>query len=191
MLINFRRAFAHGFQGQISYTWSHALDTISNGGIVNFGVDSLMWQINSSSLRSLNYSNADYDVRHNLTGDFIWEMPLKLSNRFMDTIFGRWSVGTRLSAHTGTPISVYNGAVSPSASFGGVVLADVVDPNIRTVCGHSAIDTPCFTTNQFAPAATQADLGNLPRNSFRGPGFFNVDSSLFKAIRVEHFPIER
>jgi hypothetical protein len=182
LLINFRRAFAHGFQGQISYTWSHALDTVSNGGLLSFGYDSLMGQINPASLRSLNYSNADYDVRHNLTGDFIWEMPIKLKNRFIDTVFGRWSVGTKLSAHTGTPFSVTNSAAFPSSSLGGVVLADVIGPNIRTACSPSAVNTPCFTASQFAPLATQADFGNRPRNWFRGPGYFNIDSSLLKTI---------
>jgi hypothetical protein len=182
VLVNFRRAFGRGFQGQISYTWSHALDTVSNGGLLPFNTfDSLMGKINPSSLRSLNYSNADYDVRHNLTADFIWETPIKRKNRIMDAAFGRWSVGTTVSAHTGTPFSVINGGTSLSG-FGIDVLADVLDPNIERVCGHSAINTPCFTASQFAPAATQADLGNLPRNSFRGPGFFNIDTSLFKTV---------
>ena len=183
LLINFRRAFAHGFQGQISYTWSHAQDTVSNGGLeaYSFG-SSLLGQINPAAQRLLNYSNADYDVRHNVTADFIWEMPFKLKNGLINTIIGRWSVGTKLSAHTGTPFSVTNETAAPSPSL--IVLADVTDPNIRTVCGPPAVDTPCFTASQFAPAAAQADVGNLPRNSFRGPGYFNIDSSLFKTIPV-------
>ena len=183
LLISFRRAFAHGFQGQISYNWSHALDAVSNGGLMAFNVsDSPMGQIDPLSLRRLNYSNADYDARNNVTADFIWEMPLKLKKRLIDTIFRGWSVGTKLSAHNGTPFSVTNFAVFPSATFGGVVLADVTGPNTRTVCGPSAVEMPCFTASQFAPAATQANFGNLPRNSFRGPGYFNIDSSLFKTI---------
>jgi hypothetical protein len=64
------------------------------------------------------------------------------------------------------------------------VLADVIDPNVRTACGRSAVNTPCFTASQFAPAATQNNFGNVPRNSFRGPGYFNIDSTLFKTIPV-------
>jgi len=112
-------------------------------------------------------------------------MPVKLRNRLIDTIVGRWSLGTKLSAHTGTPFSVTNADAFPSATFGGVVLADVIGVNPpRAVCGPSAVNTPCFTASQFAPAATQTNFGNLPRNSFRGPGYFNIDLSLFKTIPV-------
>jgi hypothetical protein len=90
LLISFRRAFAHGLQGQISYIWSHALDTISNGGLTPFGFDSERGQIDPFNLRRLNYSNADYDTRHNVTADFSWEMPTKLKNRLLETIFGGW-----------------------------------------------------------------------------------------------------
>lgn len=180
-LVNFRRAFSHGFQGQITYVWSHAVDTVSNGGLAGFSYDSIGGQINPASLRSLNYSNADYDVRHNLTADLIWEAP-HFNSALMDAILGRWSIGTKLSVHTGTPFSVTNSFAHPSGSFGGPVLSDVLDPNVRRVCGHSAIDSPCFNASQFAPAETQADFGNLPRNSFRGPGYFNIDSSLYKTV---------
>jgi hypothetical protein len=183
LLITFRRAFAHSFQGQISYNWSHALDTVSNGGLLAYNFSSsLIGQINPLSRRSLNYSNADYDVRHNITGDFIWEMPVRLREPLINTIFGRWSLGTKLSAHAGTPFSIVNSDAVPSASL--TVLADVTDPNIRTACGRAATNTPCFTASQFAPAATQTNFGNLPRNSFRGPRYFNIDSTLFKTIPI-------
>lgn len=182
LLAMFRRAFGRGFQGQISYAWSHALDNVSNGGVITYGYTSIGGQINPAALRPLNYSNADYDARHNVTGDFIWEMPYKLKNRLMSAIFCGWRAGAKLSAHTGTPFSVTNSAVFPSSSFDGTALADVVDPKIRTVCGQAAIDRPCFTASQFAAPETQANLGNAPRNSFRGPGFFDIDSSLFKTV---------
>ena len=189
MVAEFRRGFGHGFQGQISYTWSHALDTLSNGGLLPFAFDlsrggSLTTQINPSDLRSLNYSNADYDVRHNLTADFIWEGPVKLKRHWISTALGGWSVGTRVNAHTGTPFSVTNAQITRALAGSFAVLADVIDARIGTTCGRSAIDTPCFSPTQFAPPTAQADLGNLPRNSFRGPGFFNIDSTLYKTLPI-------
>jgi hypothetical protein len=185
----FRRTFRHGFQGQISYTWSHALDNVSNGGGL-LGTafsyyDSISTQIGVSDPRSLNYGNADYDIRHSLTADFVWEIPVNAKGRLTSAALGGWALAGKLNAHTGTPFSVYNSGVS--STYGGLVLADVTDPNVRTTCGKSSIDTPCFTANQFASAASQQDLGNLSRNSFRGPGFFDADASLYKSLR----PFER
>ena len=183
--IVFHRAFGRGLQGQTSYTWSHALDTLSNGGLSYFNIDSFSWQISPTSLRSLNYSNADYDVRHNITGDLIWEMPFESKNRFVSGFLSGWAIAGKLNAHTGLPFSAINTGGPALLSYGGFyVLADAADPNVRTSCGHSAVNTPCFTVDQFGPAGSQADLGNLPRNSFRGTHFFNIDSSVYKSLPI-------
>ena len=62
----------YGFTVQASYTWSHAMDDVSNGGIgstpynnsQSFG--SLTYQINPVCLRCNNYGNADYDTPQQL-----------------------------------------------------------------------------------------------------------------------------
>jgi hypothetical protein len=179
---SFRRGFGNGFHGQIAYTWSHALDTVSSGGLTYFSYDSVESQINPYGVRSLNYSNADYDVRHNVVADFIWEVPVKFSRAVARAAFGGWSLGARLNAHSGLPFSVINSEVYVGGSFGGSILADLIDHGIRTTCDHAAVDHPCFTAAQ--PADTQANLGNLPRNPFRGPGMSNIDSSLWKAVSI-------
>ncbi|HKD06094.1 MAG TPA: carboxypeptidase regulatory-like domain-containing protein [Bryobacteraceae bacterium] len=185
MTAQFRHTWGHGLEAQASYTWSHALDTISNSGFGNFSYDSLFTQVDPMS-RSLNYSNADYDVRHNLAGDAIWQLPVKCGRHGLIKAACGWSLGTRWSAHTGMPFSVYNSRIPGQVSTTGLgtVLADVVDPAVSTHCGQSSVDTPCFTAQQFATAATQTDFGNLPRNSFRGPGFLNVDASFYRTIAI-------
>jgi hypothetical protein len=178
-----RRSFSRGFQGQIGYTWSHALDTLSNGGLLAFASDSLVGQIDPVHVRPLNYGSADYDVRHNLTADFVWEVPFK-TTPWLDAFFGGWSLGGRLNAHTGTPFTVVDSGVGGISNTGTMLRADLVDPGIRTNCGRSAVDTPCFTAAEFLPPALQADLGNVPRNSFRAPAYFNLDWTLFKNVSI-------
>jgi len=183
LTIMFRRALGRGFQSQISYTWGHALDTLSNGGLTNFSYDSLAGQINPKDIRALNYGNADYDVRHHLSGDFTWDFPFQFKNQWIRNILAGWSVAGKISAHTGTPFSASNGRIaSQLTSFGGTVLGDVVDSDIRTACGSSAVDLPCFTASQFASIAAQTDFGNRPRNFFRAPGYVNLDSSVYKTV---------
>jgi hypothetical protein len=183
----FRRAFGHGFQGQVGYVWSHALDNVSNGGFGLFATgfspyDSIVSQITPGDPRALSYGNADYDVRHNFTADFVWNIAVKFGNRAVNSVFSNWSLAGKINARTVTPFTVYNSQVTISSSFQGYVLADLVDPNVRMSCGHSAVDTPCFTADQFGSAASQRDLGNLARNSFRGPGYFDVDASVYKGL---------
>lgn len=175
----FRRSFSYGFQGQVSYTWSHAQDDISNGGLGEFfsAADSLNFQLFPYN-KSLNYSNADYDIRHNVTGDFTWDLPFKTSDHLFNAFVGGWNVGSKIYARTGTPFSVYvvNQSSRISASTGGTVLAAVTDPSITNSCGRSAVDVPCFTASQF----TASGFGNYPRNTFRGPGYFDIDFSASK-----------
>ena len=99
---------------------------------------------------------------------------------------------SKLYLYSGRPFSVTNSQIPGllSSSFGGTVLADLLDP---TILGASCtnVNTRCFTSAQFAASSAtaanphqQADFGNIPPNSFRGPGFFNIASQVTKKIPV-------
>jgi hypothetical protein len=183
--LEMRRAFGHGFQGRISYTWAHSLDVISNGGFLPFNItDSQASQLNPLSLKNLNYGSADYDIRHNVTGDFFWEMPVKFQNRAMNAVLGGWTVSGKLFARTGAPFSVTNSRIAArlSPAMGGSTLAAVLDPNIQTSCTN--VNQTCFNTSQFASLTSQNSFGNFPRNSFRAPGYFDIDTSLMKTLKL-------
>ena len=40
--IGLRKQFSRGFAGHFNYTWSHALDNVSNGGVTGFAQDSVL-----------------------------------------------------------------------------------------------------------------------------------------------------
>ena len=63
-----------------NYTYSHALDEISNGGFLAFGINSLGEEspgnaIDPFNLALQNYGNADYDLRHSLNGNYLITVP--------------------------------------------------------------------------------------------------------------------
>lgn len=64
--------FNHGFSGQPGYTWSHGLSlgSIIDPRNLDFG-----------------YSNTNFDNRHQLTADLIWNMP-KLHNQLLERLIG-------------------------------------------------------------------------------------------------------
>jgi len=188
LTITERHATSRGLQGQISYTWSHSLQT---GTVYN---PTLYVGTNSSSGRNAAYGPTNFDTRHNFEGDLVYTTP-KFNNHLLQIGAGGWTVGGKLYLYSGRPFSVTNSRIPTSfgiSTFGsGNVLADTLDPNsIGTQCGKVAVRSACLTTAQFASVATnstngQRDFGNTAPNSFRGPGFFSVATQLSKTVPIK------
>ena len=105
--LQFRRTLGWGFQGRISYTWSHALDDVSNGGSgLTFSYTSASGLV--TPFVGGSYGNADYDVRHNLVADFLWNTPWKLPNRLLDKALNNWTVGGKIFLRSGTPFGIFD-----------------------------------------------------------------------------------
>jgi hypothetical protein len=182
------RKFGHGFQGSLNYTYSHSLDTISNGGRLAYSFsgsgDSFLTQIDPNNLRRLNYGNSDYDFRHVISANYVYQMPFKSANRGLDYLIGGWSLSGTVFYRSGQPFSVFYS--SGPAEFlhnatSGVVLADYISGPMTCAAAPSCLDA---SASGFVPAGSQTNFGNLPRNQFRGPGYFNSDFSLQKDIKV-------
>ncbi len=183
--VSAQRNFSHGFLGRINYTYSHELDDTSNGGVLPyFGSGSLLNQINPSNLRSLNYADGDYDLRHNLTANYVYTMPFHSEHRLMDAVIGGWVVSGTVFYHTGFPFSpidttAQNALNGAGENMNGVTVLAAPLPGTRTNCTNPNV--PCFTTADFA---TNTGFGTVARNAFRGPDYFNTDFSLRKNFRV-------
>ncbi|MGC9947477.1 MAG: carboxypeptidase regulatory-like domain-containing protein [Bryobacteraceae bacterium] len=189
LTIQYRRAFAHGFQGQISYTWSHSLDDLSNGGTglpYTFTANIVTSLINPN-VRA-NYGNSDYDIRHNVVGDFVWDTPWKFGSRALNDLLGNWSLSSKLYLRTGVPESI-----TDSVLPGNLGLGTILDPMLATAvttiphsCGNGAVNgaTSCMSQADFLPYGTETSFGNIGRNSLFGPGYFNIDTTLYKNVYI-------
>ena len=205
----------HGFMGRVNYSYSHALDDVSNGGILPYAVfvPQVLSQINPFCLRCNNYSNADYDLRQNLTGNYLYQMPFHSENRIVDTALGGWVMSGTVYFHTGFPFSLEDADTANNnfaGNFGGGGVA-LLQPITAVQSSCTSPNTTCYTLAQFAgqpnPAITTgsnangpcAPLANPPnvcsnpaptgwgtakRNAYRGPNYFNTDFSLRKNFRV-------
>ncbi len=191
----------HGFTGQLSYTYSHAFDMVSNGGEgENFNSGSTLNQLSPSIIGGgLNYSNSDYDIRNDLVGDAVYEEPFKSSNKLVDGFVGGWVVGLKTYYRGGEPYNLTNGAVLGAFhTLGSTLMPDLASgvsrsmiTNGATSNPHSCVDTSCMDVTQFGDAASQADFGNVRRNSLYGPHYVNTDISLLKKIvKAEGFTFD-
>lgn len=182
----FTRRFSHGFQGTFNYTYSHSLDDVSNGGLEPYNTtnaaNSFRIQFVPNNLHVLNYANSDYDFPHSVSASYFWEIPVKSGNRFLNQAIGGWAIAQTYFYKSGAPFSVYNSLARSllGNSSGGAVLADFLGGS-RTC---SAPNGPCLTASEFADPTTQSNFGNVPRNHFRGPAFFDSDLTLQKSFKI-------
>lgn len=191
LTVQWRRALAWGFSGQVGYTWSHALDDISSlpGEFWNFSNSFV--SMNSPYL-SQNYSNSDFDIRHNLVADFVWNAPFKPSNQALGWLVRDWTLSGKFYLRSGEPFSVTDGSLAGlvttanggNALIGGGAITATPIGAISASCGSSAVSTPCLSPSQFVAAGAETGFG-MPRNSFYGPGYFDIDIQALKAIAIK------
>ena len=198
LTLSLQRRLSAGLSFNLNYTWSHALDIVSNGGVTNepFGIlvtdPSITTPQNPFNIRG-NYGNSDYDVRHYLSATMVFSDVFRRAKFHWgpNRIFSGWTLSSNWFYRTGLPFTIVDSnALTPllGLNFGGnsAVFASPVT-NLPGTCTN-AVDTPCLTAAQFAPSAGAATgptgFGTIRRNSIYGPHFFDVDASLMKDIPI-------
>jgi hypothetical protein len=125
-----------------------------------------------------------------LNANYVYTLPTSyFHNGLLRTVLGGWTVAGTFFYHSGYPFSVVDSAVR---SQGGVknatgiatqtFLADSLGSPINASC--TTPNVPCFNTSLFALAANQLNYGNIGRNSFRGPGYFDTDMNVNKTFAI-------
>lgn len=210
LITTLNHSFAGGFQFQASYTWSHALDEISNNSLSPFGLNTtglyadVIFPEDPSNLRRYNYGNADYDIRHNFTMNYVWDNGLRhVTSWGPDALMKGWSLSGTLFWHSGLPFTVFSSTDTSAlqgTNYGGgaqYIFSDLAGPSTAN-CGSSAATVnpdgtaaaPCLSSAQFpdpttvAAGGTTATYGDQRRNQFRGPGYFDTDLSIAKGFGI-------
>lgn len=186
--------FWHGLTGRVSYSYSHATDNVSNGGILPYSFNqSLLLQIDPTN-PNLSYGSADYDQRHLLTANYVWDLPLRSSHSLLNQIIGGWTVAGTFFYRTGFPFTVIDGLRSAALSGNNLLASGALLATIPYKPGGSPtsfgsgnpclLDTanPCFSTTSLTRPTDFS--GASSRNAFRGPGYFNTDLTLKKAFKI-------
>ena len=198
-----RRRFS-SLQFQANYTYSHALGIISNGGFLpfNFGTnESSANPQDPFNFKRFNYGNADYDVRHYASLNYVWTTP-KLSG--LKGLLASWTLSGTLFWRSGLPVTAYDdNATSTLSTFNyAITNGDPFFANYLgtgpVVCTRAAIlpisgaSTPCMNAGpQFtgldAPSGTTINTwGNQRANQIWGPHYFDTDLTVMKNF---HLPI--
>jgi hypothetical protein len=202
------KRMSHGLQGQVNYTWSHCLDTVSNGGFLQFSAGGILSPLPGELGRD--YGNCDYDIRHNLTAQYVYELPLKIREHRLGYALNGWQISGTAFWHSGVPFSVLS--TPYSANGQGIVQGSgpqfaTMVPGVNPYCRHcnvarvtqpgtiqwlnpdafvSAVDPSTGACNG-GDTPQDCQFGNLARNALRGPDFVWNDFYLTKSFPVtEH-----
>jgi hypothetical protein len=119
---------------------------------------------------------ASTDVRDNLSISHNWKLPGQ------GNLFGGWQFNGITSMRTGLPANVVRNGSTGSTGYQGLRPNLLADPNLdlseRTLSHY--FDTAAFSTAGLK--STQP--GDAGRNIIRGPGYINLDLSIFKDFRL-------
>jgi len=198
------KRLGHGLMGQINYTWSRCMDEVSNGGFLQFSSAGILSPLPGELAR--NYGPCDYDIRDNLTAQYVYQLPIKVQNHSLGLALNGWQASGTVLWHSGIPFSVLstpysangNGIVNGSGpQFASVVpgvplyehnpIPGVTLPGtVQWLNPDAFVSTVDPSTGACSGGDTPANcqFGNLGRNALRGPDFVWSDFYLTKWFRV-------
>jgi hypothetical protein len=173
------RTYANGLVYNLSFTYSKSLALAICGGDFNTCVQN-PYNLGADrgptnlDLPLITTFNIGYQLPFGHGKDFVTSGPGAL-------LLGGWQVNSIFSTHSGTVINPSNGANGDTANAGGG------NQRVNFV-GNPNAGAPHTLHAWFNPAAfslpAAGTYGNASLNSLRGPGFWNVDFSLFRDIPI-------
>jgi Carboxypeptidase regulatory-like domain len=194
------KRLGNGFMGQLNYTWSRCIDTVSNGGFLQFSAGGILSPLPGDLARD--YGPCDYDIRNNLNAQYVYQLPVKVHNRSLGYALNGWQVSGTVFWHSGIPFSVLStpysangkGVVNGSGpQFASVVpgvalyehkpIPGVTQPGtVQWLNPDAFVSTVDPSTGAClgGDSPKNCQFGNLGRNALRGPNFIWSDFYLTK-----------
>jgi hypothetical protein len=181
-----------GLQLRGSYTWSHALDVASSYEDTAFvGAGSF----DPYGRLGRDYGNSAYDARHRFTVSFAYDIPnlskLSAFHWMPSRIVGGWGLTGINILQTGQPIVLSDSSQRSLTCVNHVYyscpdrpdlvsMPQALNPRTATFGGLNDyfFDPGSFTENAVGT------LGNVTRNFFHGPGFWNTDFAVKKDTAI-------
>jgi hypothetical protein len=162
----------HGFTSQFSFTWAHALDDVTEyrGAI----------PLDSFNLRQ-EYGSSDFDTRLNFTAFFSYLIP---GNRHLKVLTSGWQFDGFISLHSGQPFNFDGGTQRPGVNLIGYPYAGINQNFVQGV-GEQWVNPAAFCIAGNPGCPGNPLQGNLGRNALVGPGFADVDLSVFKNFAIK------
>ena len=182
MTLSVRKRMQQGIALGATYTYSHSIDNASSiGG--NGGTGSVVAQNWQNLLAE--ESNSSFDIRHSVTGNFLYELPFGPDAHFITTgwlahALNGISVSGTFDFATGEPLTPHYEATVDEVARGTTAS---LRPDRVTGVPLNAGGSIDNWFNKSAFAAPANVYGTASRYSIPGPGTVSLNSSLSKSVR--------
>ena len=161
----------HNLTSTLNYTWSHSIDTASDG--LDFVPNAA--QPDDSFNPHAERANSNFDVRQRLQWYWTYKAPAAKSVKFVGS---GWAMDGMFNFASGQPYTVsylYEGDFNGSGEFFGRM--DIVGDPHAGAHGTNLLNLAAFAVPNGRP-------GNEGRNAFNSPNYKNFDFSLTKTSHL-------
>jgi hypothetical protein len=172
-----RKRYRQSYQFTAAYTWSHAIDDVSDlfpiAGAPVIAQD-------STNLRA-ERASANFDVRHRFVASLVWDLPFFRDSRSISgRLLRNWQIASVFQAQTGQPFTLnvpfdanLDGNLTDRASTtDGLIFLNGNNPQrVAIAPGRSVTDFFVLEKN-----------GVVGRNTVRGAGLVNFDLALSRTF---------
>ncbi len=194
------RRLVNGLSVGLSYTFSKAINSIDNEEVSGtFGVNGgfLFWA--HPSVKARNKALASYDRTHNLSIYGGYELPFGkgkpwASSGIVAALAGGWQLNWLMQTMSGSMFTLFGGGTQVNApgnqqtpdQIGPLVILGGVGPRPgQAACAPTDLSCHYFDPSSFrAVPPSEIRFGTTGRNIIRGPGFFNIDGSIFRNFNI-------
>lgn len=110
LIVTVRRPLTKGFGFDLNYTWSHGID---NGSSSASNAGQFGGVLQNAFLPGQNRGDSDYDLRHQINGNVVYELPFGKNKRYLSSaptwlneIAGGWQVTSLFRLQSGLPSTI-------------------------------------------------------------------------------------
>lgn len=173
------KRYSHGVTGSFAYTYSKLIDVITSNIENDINSNPFNWNFDRGP--------SDNDRRHVASASLVWELPKTTrANPFLKQVINGWELSPIITARSGAHVNFTNGfdvALAGSNRASRQRPNIVGDPVIHGDRAESDRLLHYFNKDAFALPA-EGTFGNLGRNIFDGPGFFQLDLGAYKNFQI-------
>lgn len=196
-----KKRFAYGFSIDSAYTIGKAID----GGFVGGGGNEINTMIADVNDISRERALAVFDIPQRWTLSVLYQIPApKSTNAALKAVFGGWQFSNVTIYQKGSPFSVYcTLPFSPVLDSSGKIVGNSGCDYNADGSNYDYPNAPSFkdptknaSEQQYLnglfkatdfPAPALGQEGNIGRDVYRNPGYFNTDLSLSKQAQIPWF----